>query len=398
MIRISTANAFADSVATLQRRQQEMSDAQARLTSGKRVLNASDDPTAAARAERARALMQRTDGTQRALDASRNSMQLTEAALADAGDLLQQARELMVAAGNASYTDAERADVARQLAGIRNQLMGVANRADGTGGYIFAGQGAAQPPFIDRPGGIDYVGTGGEVRVATTEPLQLTLDGQAVWLSAPTGNGVFTTVGADSKTAWIDTGRVTNPEALTGSTYSIEFSTATGSPTYSIFRDGVATSVFEAPFDPAIAVEIDGIAVNITGTPADGDSFQILPSEPSLSVFDVMDRVVAELKTPLRTNAEITQGVQSGMRDIDALRNTMQSARSMTGEVLNRIDGAEVRNADLALFGESTRSAAEDLDMIQAVSDFENKQVGYQAALQTYASMQRMSLFDYLQA
>ena len=37
MIRISTANAFADSVATLQRRQQEMSDAQARLTSGRKT-------------------------------------------------------------------------------------------------------------------------------------------------------------------------------------------------------------------------------------------------------------------------------------------------------------------------------------------------------------------------
>ena len=36
--------------------------------------------------------------------------------------------------------------------------------------------------------------------------------------------------------------------------------------------------------------------------------------------------------------------------------------------------------------------------MIQAISDFQNKQTGYQAALQTYASMQRMSLFDYIQA
>ena len=174
--------------------------------------------------------MQRTDSTQRALDASRNSMQLTESALSDAGDLLQQARELVVSAGNASYTDAERADVANQLTAIRNQLLGVANRADGTGGYVFAGQGASQPPYIDRPGGVDYVGTGGAVRVASDEPLPLTLDGNATWLTASTGNGVFETRVGSSQSAWIDTGRVTDPEALTGASYSIQFNDTAAPP------------------------------------------------------------------------------------------------------------------------------------------------------------------------
>ncbi|TDM09250.1 MAG: flagellar hook-associated protein 3 [Ideonella sp. MAG2] len=399
MTRVSSANAFAASVLTLQKRQQDLSDANERLTNGKRVMQASDDPTAAARAERARALMQRTDATQRALDASRNSMTLTEAALSDGGDLLQQARELLASAGNASFTDAERRDVANQITAIRNQLLGVANRSDGTGGYIFAGQGASQPPFIDRPGGVGYVGTGGEVRVASEEPLPLTLDGQQTWLSANTGNGVFVTRPINSTSAWIDTGRVTNPQALTGGTYTIEFTELSpGQKVYSILKDGVATGVFQAPFDPTKAIEIDGMAVNISGSPSSGDSFEIAPSEPNLTVFQALDKVIAELKTPNRSNAAVTQTVQSGLRDIDSVRNHLQSARSMTGEMLNRIDGAEVRVQDLKLFSENTRSAAEDLDMIKAISDFQNKETGYQAALQTYSSMQRMSLFDYIKA
>jgi flagellar hook-associated protein 3 FlgL len=36
--------------------------------------------------------------------------------------------------------------------------------------------------------------------------------------------------------------------------------------------------------------------------------------------------------------------------------------------------------------------------MTQAISDFQTKQTGYQAALQTYASMQKLSLFTYIQA
>lgn len=396
MLRTSSYLAYAESIANLQRRQNALTDAQQRLTSGLRVLHASDDPTAAARAERARALMQRADASQRAVDASRNSMTLTESALADAGELLQQARELITAAGNASYSDAERAYVANQIAEIRKQLMGVANRGDGSGGYVFSGQGAGRPPFLDRPGGVDYVGTGGAVRVATEEPLPLTLDGAEVWLKSPTGNGVFETRNLSSANAWIDTGRVTAPDKITGSTYTIAFSVSGGNTTYSIMKDGVPTAVSGAPYNSGQAIEIDGMAVTVSGSPADGDCFELAPSRDDLSVFDALDRVVSELKTPLRTGAQVTQTVQTGLRDLDAAADHLQSARSMTGEVLNRIDGVSGRLDDLRLFGESTRSDAEDLDMVKAISDFQNQQTGYQAALQTYASMQRMSLFDYI--
>jgi flagellar hook-associated protein 3 FlgL len=396
MMRTSSLNSYATALANLQRRQSEMSDAQSRLTSGLRVMHASDDPTAAARAERARALMQRAESTQRAVDASHNSMTLTESALADAGELMQQARELITAAGNASYSDAERADVANQLSEIRKQLMGIANRSDGAGGYVFSGQGAGRPPFLERPGGVDYVGTGGAVRVASEEPLPLTLDGGNVWLSASTGNGVFEARPVNSTGAWIDTGRVTAPDQITGSSYEINFTVSGGTTTYSIMRDGVATSVVGASYVEGQAIEIDGMAVTISGNPADGDAFEMVPASSDLSVFDALDRVVSELKTPLRTTAQITQTVQNGLRDLDSLSDHLQSARSMTGEVLNRIDGVSGRLDDLKLFGETTRSNAEDLDMVQAISDFQNQQTGYQAALQTYSSMQRMSLFDYL--
>ena len=48
------------------------------------------------------------------------------------------------------------------------------------------------------------------------------------------------------------------------------------------------------------------------------------------------------------------------------------------------------------LDAQQARSAAEDLDMVQAISDFQNRQTGYDAALKTYSIVQRMSLFDYL--
>jgi len=309
---------------------------------------------------------------------------------------LQAAREIIVAAGDGAYKDSDRVALADRLAEIRSQLLAIANQSDGNGGYIYCGQGTGRPPFLERPGGVDYLGAGGTMRVAADEPLPLSLDGSEVWLSSNTGNGVFESRNLNSTGAWIDAGRVTAPDQVTGSTYSINFSVVGGVTTYTILQDGNPTAVTGAPFTDGQAIEIDGLAVTVTGVPGDGDAFELAPSEPTLSVFDALDRVVNELKTPLRTGAQISQTVQNGLRDLDSLSDHLQAARSMTGEVLNRIEGVKGRLEDIKLFGETTRSDAEDLDMVRAISDFQNQQTGYQAALQTYASMQRMSLFDYI--
>lgn len=309
-MRITAAHAYETSIANLQRRQQELSEAQNRLTSGKRVGAASDDPVAAARAERALAAMVRSEADQRALEASRNVMQQAESALGDAGELLQQARELVVNAGNGSYDDTNRATLANALRGIRNQLLGVANRTDGAGTYLFGGQGTEAPPFVDDTTGVLYQGSAGNSTVPSGETLPMSVDGQRTWLQAK------------------------NPD---------------------------------------------------TGT-------------WDLSVFSVLDRVIGELGSTGVTGDQVKQFVTEGLKDIDAVSENLLAARAAAGEVLNRTDGIEGRIADSKLAAQTERSNAEDLDMVQAVSDFQNRQTGYDAALKTYSMVQRLSLFQYISA
>lgn len=307
-LRITAANAFDTSVRNLQRRQQEMTEAQERLTSGKRVVRSSDDPAAAARAERAMAAINRADADQRALETSRSAMALAESALGDGGELLQQVRERVMQAGNGALSDAERSNLADSIRGLRNDLLTVANRSDGAGRYLFGGQGADQPPLVDGIGGVSYVAAPGELYTASGEATPLTVDGRATWLQAP---------------------------------------------------------------DPA----------NPGAT---------------LSVFDVLDRIAGELATPGRDTTVIAQGVRDGLGDIDALSENLSRWRSSTGESLRRADDIEGRLAQGKLDAQQERSSSEDLDMVAAVSDFQARQSGYSAALQSYSIVQRMSLFDYL--
>jgi flagellar hook-associated protein 3 FlgL len=70
--------------------------------------------------------------------------------------------------------------------------------------------------------------------------------------------------------------------------------------------------------------------------------------------------------------------------------------RARAGEALNRIDGIESRLSQSKLDAQTARSNAEDLDLIEAISSFQNQQTGYDAALKVFSTVQRLSLFDYL--
>ena len=96
------------------------------------------------------------------------------------------------------------------------------------------------------------------------------------------------------------------------------------------------------------------------------------------------------------STAQVAQTVSSGLRDVDATAGQLQLHRAMAGESLNRIDAVEARLKESDLQAQTERSLAEDLDMVQALSEFQAKQTGYQAALNTYSMVQRLSLFEYL--
>lgn len=409
-MRISTANAYATTIDNLQRRQSDLDESQTRLSSGKRVLRASDDPAAAARIERALATETRSATSQRSVEASRVLISQTESALGDAHELLLQAREAIVAAGNASYTDAERAIQAEKIQGLRDALFELSNRSDGAGSYLFGGQGSNQPPFIDTPApaGVVFRGITGQTQTDAETSLPLSTDGTSTWLASRSGNGVFVTESATNnvtnaavRDAWIDSGSVNDPGALfpvadTG--YRVRFTSATD---YTIERfplatPNVVTTESTGTYSSGRAIDLHGTSFTITGAPVAGDQFEIKPSTPTLSVFGVLDETVANLRLPARTGAQRAQNTSDALRDVDASLGTLRTARSAAGEVLNRIDGESNRLADQKLGAQEARSNAEDLDLVDALSDFKRQETGYDAALKSYSLVQRLSLFQYL--
>ena len=76
--------------------------------------------------------------------------------------------------------------------------------------------------------------------------------------------------------------------------------------------------------------------------------------------------------------------------------NSMQAVRAGAGDVLNRVDTENNRLLDQQLSSRTERALAEDLDMAKAISEFQLRQSGYEAALRSYSMVQKISLFQYI--
>lgn len=138
-MRISTQMMYQQNMRGITNSQAEWMKFGEQMSTGKRVISPSDDPIAAsqavvlsqAQAQNSQYTLARTFATQK--------VSLEENVLSQVTTAIQAAQEKIVYAGNGTLSDDDRASLATDLQGIRDQLMNLANSTDGNGRYIFGG-------------------------------------------------------------------------------------------------------------------------------------------------------------------------------------------------------------------------------------------------------------------
>jgi len=392
-MRIATAHGYDNTMDNLNERQAGLADLQEKLSAGKRVLRASDDPTAMAQAERAMNRIKRIESEQRTLSNAKNSITLAESNLGDSIDNLQSIRELLVTAGNGAYNSINRTSLAQQMTALRNRLFNQANAKDTNGIPLFGGLGGPDDSFSDTAGGVTYNGTPGQ-RSSSLTSIPGTLDGSAIWNRVPTGNGVFNvSLGMiNTGTVFSDSGTVINPSALTGNNYTITFSIQGGVTKYSVPNSTPA--IVNANYTEGQAIQFDGISISPKGTPANGDTLSVTPST-KVSLFTVLDTAISSINNASGNNI-MTHALAKALSEIDGGLVRLQNGRGQAGDLLNRADLIESNQIARTNQVQNDRSRAEDMDMVKGISDFQNQQTAYDAALKTYAQVQRLSLFNYM--
>ncbi len=400
-MRLSSANAYDNALQNLYARQSELTGQQEKLTSGKNVNRVSDDPTGAAQAERALTRLSRIASDNRALEVQRSAITLAESTLGDATSVVQRLRELTVSAGNGAYSASDRSSIAKEMTGLREQLFAMANSQDSNGTPLFGGLGSASAPFSDSASGVSFNGVAGQ-QAGADVGLPTAMDGQAVWMNVRSGNGSFNLATATTNTGslWTNTGQVLNPTALTGHDYSVTFTVAPGvggATTYSVQDNTTANPALPTnqPYVPGQAITFDGLSLVASGTPANGDAVLVSPSTTT-NMFKVIDDAIAAIGNSTATSSQRAQATGLALTQIDTGMNQLQAARSQAGQWLNRADTIQSAQEGRTIQLQAEKSRAEELDMVKGISDFTRIQTGYQAALQSYAQVQKLSLFNFI--
>jgi flagellar hook-associated protein 3 FlgL len=410
--RLGTANTYDNALRNLTGRHNSLSNLQENLTSGKKVVRASDDPTGAAQAERAQTRLARVVSDQRALEAQRNAIAMAESTLGDVSDAINNIRELVVSAGNGTHTAAERKTIAVQLTGLRDQVLALANRKDTNGLPLFSALGSALEPFVGPAATApDYTYQGLPGQSASSEvSIPFTLDGDSAFMHQTARDGVYNvSLSTIPTNRQLLTGQisVTNTALVTQSSYSIAIAnvdTTTVPGTTTVTYDVTENPNLTGPFNGLTAsypstqtanfavTAMPGLNLTIKGTPTAGDTITV---DPQPSVFSVLDDAIRDIGGAVNSNAA-NQAIGQALNNIDIGLARLSAVRGQAGDLLNRADRITANQEKRSIQLEGDRSRAEDLDMIKGVADFQNQQTGYQAALQSYAQVQKLSLFNFI--
>jgi flagellar hook-associated protein 3 FlgL len=141
-----------------------MARVQDQVSSGKRLRAPSDDPAQVRGAIKIRESLEQIDQYLRNLDTGTRLTAGADTALADAGDVLQRARELAVQGANGSLSATDRQAMAQEVEQLTEQLVSDAAAKVGDR-YIFSGFRIDVPPYVSTgPGTVGpYQGDGNAV-------------------------------------------------------------------------------------------------------------------------------------------------------------------------------------------------------------------------------------------
>jgi flagellar hook-associated protein 3 FlgL len=402
-MRISTQSFFDQSVAGMGSLQLQLFRTQQKLAAGTSFLTPADDPVAASRALGVGQSM--AEAAQYATSRSRTMQTLSneENALGSVTTILQNVKTLIVQAGNGTLADADRASLATALQSSLDQLVGVANTDDGNGQYLFAGYKSSTQPFVLQAGGaVSYAGDQGQrlMQVDVSRQMAATDDGRTVFQSVQ-GSAGYVTTAAPTNTGTGVFGSI-NVVDRSAPDYGKDFSIGFLAGNYTVTtNDTPPVTLATGAFVPGTPISFGGMQISISGTPNDGDSFQVATAaNAGTDVFAAMSDLIAALHSPLTGSAtaqsQLLNALSTANVKITNTYDNVLTVRSSVGSRMAELDSLDASGASRSVADKSYLSQLQDLDYASAISEFTQRQTALQATQQTFSQLSGLALFKYL--
>jgi flagellar hook-associated protein 3 FlgL len=309
---------------------------------------------------------------------------------------MQSANSLAVEANNSALTAAQRQNIATQLQQELQSLISIGNRTDSAGNYLFAGFASSTTPFTQSGSNVSYNGANGVVQVQISENQSLSMGdtGATAFMNIPAGNGTFVTAAgaANTGTASISPGTVQDPSQWVPDTYTLSFSDPT---TYQITDSG-GNVVGSGTYKDGDTISFNGAQVTVNGNPAAGDTFTISPAGKQ-SAFAALSNLITTLNSTTLNNGQLATQISAAIQQVNNSITNFSNVSASVGARLNSITTEQSAAATNQTNLKINIGDIVNTDYTKSTTDLSSEELALQAAQESYASIAKLSLFQFLQ-
>lgn len=389
MTRITATMINTDVQSGIQMNGVQLDDIMTQLSTGKAINQPSDDPVGTSKTLRLHSQTSRYDQYYRNMQDGAAWLSTADTALKNGNDVLQRANELGLQGANGTYSATERQYLRNEVRVLSDQMLSIASTSL-KGEYIFSGTQTAAPPY-SLASGTDTI---------TAAP---NANGQSL-AAVPATLQLFDTTKSDSSTP---TGNPSARDVLPG---TVEIAGLTEGTDYTVdYRNGQVT--FTTPAAATLATVGGGINVKFdwirrseqdlsgqvdrevqrgTVVPVNVAPDQAFGSKAQTSVFDSL----IDLMDGLHTNNQTKIG--TALPEVQSSLQRLLQAQTVAGSRENRLQATTDQNRSDALVVVQQTSEVESIDFTKLVSEYQNKQTVYEAAIRVGAQVIQPSLVKYL--
>jgi len=402
--RVSLSQIFTQGLRGILNAQSQVYKTQNQLSSGKQVLQPSDDPVAAAKILQLNQTQANVDQYKKNIIGATDNLSAEDSQLGNVDTLLTRVRELTVQAGDGSLTQADRQAIAAELSQRLGELGGIANTQNANGEYIFAGFQGQQAPFVQSGNTYTYRGDAGQryVQVSSSTFVPVNDSGKSIFIDVASERLPATAGAANTGNATIAMGQVidqTQFKASFSGPYAVSINTSGPAPTYQVDTvPASATPVATGNYVSGQPIQFNGAQIDIVGTPGNGDTFTV--NAPSTQdVFTTVSKLVNGLNSlsdSANDKTRLQDLVSESLDNIDSAQTNISTMRAKVGARLNILDSTQGLQDGVSLTNQQVLSQVQDLDYASAISKLNQQNLVLQAAQQSFAKISGLNLFDFL--
>ena len=166
---------------------------QDKISSGKNIVVASDDPVGSVNLSGYKTVKQQLDQYLKNVNSAQTRLSLVDTNLQNLSTIMIRANELLIQASSDVLGRSDREAIALEIDEMKEELLSLANQQDANGSFIFGGFKTKTQPFQKNiDGKIEYKGDAGTTSLSVSETMvvQTSVDGESLFQKIKGSSGV----------------------------------------------------------------------------------------------------------------------------------------------------------------------------------------------------------------